>query len=64
MLNAYTAMQERTTAVYASMGNLANILQQNRENIVTHFDLFAGSSLEKLIAIRNALRSQKFTPIE
>jgi hypothetical protein len=64
MLNAYKAMQERTIAVYTNMWNLSILLQQNRDNIVNHFDLFAWTSLEKLIVIRNALRTQKFTVVE
>lgn len=64
VVNAHKAMLERTQASYTAMGNLSIILQNDRSLIVDHFDLFRSNTLEKLVAVRNTLRTQKFTTTE
>ncbi len=64
VVNAHKAMLERTQASYTAMGNLSTILQNDRSLIVDHFDLFRSNKLEQLVAVRNTLRTQKFTTTE
>lgn len=57
IINANKAMLARAKYMVSTTTNLSTILQQNRSTIITNFELFKDSYLEKLITVRNQLRA-------
>ncbi len=56
-INARKAMLSRVNKIQVAMTTLSTVLTQNRTTIIDNFQLFKNNNLEKLLAVRNELRS-------
>lgn len=56
--NAHKVLQQRVTDISTTLSSVSTLLSQNRSTIIANFSLFKDQNLEKLISLRNELRSK------
>ncbi len=56
-VNAHKAMERRVVEVVKISANLSSLLTQNRSTVLANFTLFKDTNLEKLISLRNQIRT-------
>jgi hypothetical protein len=56
-INAHKAMDRRVWDVVSISTNLSSLLTQNRATVLANFTLFKDTNLERLISLRNQIRT-------
>lgn len=57
-VNANKVLLKRVGDIRTTLQNVGSLLQQNRSTIIANFPLFKDTNLEKLLSLRNELRSK------